>query len=160
MRRQLIAGALKRCRNNFDVHTLTGDFSGTFQELQNYQPDVALISAHLEDGQFKGFMVLLQLRASESKTSAVILVDGEGRDLVVGAFRADARGVFYRVDSFRALPKCVRRVHEGQIRASKTELEFLLEVITKLKPTQIHSAGEMAYSHCGNRTSCASLQRA
>ena len=46
---QLIAGALKRCRNNFDVHALPGNSSGTFQELQNYQPDVAVISAHLED---------------------------------------------------------------------------------------------------------------
>src|SRR2546428_4492014 len=141
MSSQLVAGALKRCRNNFDVHALTGNSSGAFQELQNYQPDVAVISAHLEDGQFKGFKVLQQLRASESKTSAVILVDGDERDLVLGAFRAGARGVFCRDDSFRALPKCIRCVHEGQIWASNAELEFLLEVITKLKPMQIHNTG-------------------
>jgi DNA-binding NarL/FixJ family response regulator len=141
---QLIAGALKRCRNNFDVHALPGNSSGTFQELQNYQPDVAVISAHLEDGQFKGLKVLQQLRTAESKTSAVILVDDAERDLVVGAFRAGARGVFCRGDSFRALPKCIRCVHEGQIWASNTELEFLIEIITKLKPMQIHAEGGMA----------------
>jgi DNA-binding NarL/FixJ family response regulator len=144
MSSQLIAGALKRCRNNFDVHALTGNSAGTFQELQSYQPDVAVISAHLEDGPFRGFKVLQQLRASESKTCAVILLDGAERDLVVGAFRAGARGVFCRGDSFRALPKCIRCVHEGQIWASNTELEFLIEIITKLKPMQIHSTGGMA----------------
>jgi two-component system nitrate/nitrite response regulator NarL len=144
MSSQLIAGALKRCRNNFDVHALTGNSSWTFQELPDYRPDVAVISAHLEDGQFKGFKVVQQLHASESKTSAVILVDGDERDLVVGAFRSGARGVFCRGDSFRALPKCIRCVHEGQIWASNTELEFLLEVITKLKPMQVHNTGGMA----------------
>ena len=134
---QLIADALKRCRNNFDVRALTGNSSGTFQELQDYQPDVAVISAHLEDGQFKGFKVVQELRASASKTSAVVLVDGDERDLVVGAFRAGARGIFCRGDSFRSLAKCIRCVHEGQIWASNTEVEFLLEVVTKLNPMHV-----------------------
>ncbi len=49
-----------------------------------------------------------------------------------------------RVDSFRALPKCIRCVHQGQIWPSNTELEFLIEVITKLNSMLIHKAGGMA----------------
>lgn len=144
MSSQLVVGALRRCRNSFDVYALTGSSSGTIRELQSYRPDVAVISAHLEDGPFSGFKVLHQLRASESKTSTVILVDDDERDLVVGAFRAGARGVFSRTRSFKTLPKCIRRVHEGQIWVSNPELEFLLEVITKLKPVQIQRSGGMA----------------
>lgn len=144
MSSQLVAGALRRCRSKFDVCALTGDSSATIRALQNYRPNVAVISAHLEDGQFSGFKVLHQLRAVEPKTSTVILVDDDERDLVVGAFRAGARGVFCRTRSFTTLPKCIRRVHEGQIWVSNAQLEFLMEVITKLKPMQIQRTGGMA----------------
>jgi two-component system, NarL family, nitrate/nitrite response regulator NarL len=127
MNSQLIVGALKRSRSNFDVHALTGNSSTTFRELQNYRPDVAVISAQLQDGPLTGFNVLHQLRASQYKTPAVMLLDFAERDLVVEAFRAGARGVFCRGYSFKSLPKCIRRVHEGQIWLSNVELEFLLE---------------------------------
>lgn len=141
---QLIVSALKRCHCGFDVQAVTSNSSVAFLELQNYRPHVAVISAQLEDGSLTGFQVLHQLRVSESKTSALMLLDSAERDLVVDAFRAGARGVFCRGNSFNALPKCIRRIHEGQIWASNLELEFLLEVITDLRPLQIHNAGGMA----------------
>ncbi len=144
MNSQLIVGALKRCHSNFDVHALTSNSSVAFRELQNYRPDVAVISAQLEDGPLTGFRVLHQLRSSESKTPAVILLDSTERDLVVDAFRAGARGVFCRDYSFKALPKCIRRVHEGQVWVSNIELEFLLELVTSLKPLEIRRTGGMA----------------
>jgi len=119
---QLIAGALKRGRNNFDVHALTGNSRVAFLELQNVRPDVAVISAQLEDGRFTGFKVLHQLCTSQPKTPAVMLLDSAERDLIVEAFRAGARGVFCRRDSIKALPKCIRRVHEGQIWVNNAEL--------------------------------------
>lgn len=84
-------------------------------ELQEYGPDVAVISARLEDGPLTGFKILQQLRASESKISTVMLLDSPERDLVVDAFRGGARGVFCRGYAFNTLPKCIRMVHEGQI---------------------------------------------
>ena len=122
MNSQLIVGALKRCHNNFDVHPLTSNSVIAFSELQNYRPDVAVISARLEDGPLTGFKILYQLRASESKTPTVMLLDSTEREFVVDAFRGGARGVFCRGYSFSALPKCIRRVHEGQIWVSNLEL--------------------------------------
>ncbi len=134
---QLIAGALKRCRNNFDVLAFASNSTDAFRELQEYRAHVAVISAELQDGPFTGFKVLHQLRASESKTAAVMLLDFDERDLVIDAFRDGARGIFCRGQSFKALPKCIRTVHQGQIWVSNDELQFLLELITNLRPIQV-----------------------
>ena len=66
------------------------------------------------------------------------------RDLVVDAFPGGARGVFCRGYAFNTLPKCIRRVHEGQIWVSNIELEFLLELVITLRPLKIQQAGGMA----------------
>ena len=145
MNSQLIVGALKRCHSNFEVRALTSNSSLAYHELQNCRPDVVVISAQLEDGPLTGFKVLHQLRASESKTPTVMLLDSTERDLVVDAFRAGARGVFCRGYSFKALPKCIRRVHEGQVWVNNVELEFLLELVISLRPMQArNNAGGMA----------------
>ena len=144
MNSQLIVGALKRCHSNFEVRALASNSFVAFHELQDYQPDVVVISAQLEDGPLTGFKVLHQLRASESKTPTVMLLDSTERDLVVDAFRAGARGVFCRGYSFKALPKCIRRVHEGQVWVNNVELEFLLELVISLRPMQARSTGGMA----------------
>jgi two-component system nitrate/nitrite response regulator NarL len=144
MNSQLVVGALKRCHSNFEVHALTSNSSDAFRELQNCRPDVAVISAQLEDGPLTGFKVLHQLRTSEAKTPTVMLLDSTERDLVVDAFRAGARGVFCRGYSFKALPKCIRRVHEGQVWVSNLELEFLLELVISLRPMQVCNTGGMA----------------
>ena len=48
MNSQLTVGALKRCHSSFDVQTLTSNSIVAFSELQDYRPDVAVISARLE----------------------------------------------------------------------------------------------------------------
>jgi DNA-binding NarL/FixJ family response regulator len=144
MNSQLIVGALKRCHSNFEVRALSSNSSIAVQQLEEYRPDVAVISAQLEDGPLTGFKVLHQLRASETKTPAVMLLDSTDRELVVDAFRAGARGVFCRDYSFKALPKCIRRVHEGQVWVSNVELEFLLELVINLRPLKARNSGGMA----------------
>lgn len=141
---ELIAAALMRSRNNFDVSAITGNSSEAYLGLVNSPPRVAVITAQLEDGRLAGFKVLHRLRASNLKIPAVMLLDSDERDLVIDAFRAGARGIFCRGSSFDALPKCIRRVHEGQIWISNANLEFLLGLITNLRPFQIHSAGAKA----------------
>jgi two-component system nitrate/nitrite response regulator NarL len=143
MNSQLMVGALKRCHSNFEVRALSSNSSVAFRELRDYRPHVAVISAQLEDGPLTGFKVLHQLRDSESRTPAVMLLDSTERDLVVDAFRAGARGVFCRGYSFKALPKCIRRVHEGQVWVSNVELEFLLELVISLRPLKTRNTGGM-----------------
>ena len=136
---QLISSELSRRRNNFEVFTCSSNSSGAFRELLGYKPDVAVISANLEDGPLTGFKVLHQLRASALKAPAIILLDSDERELVIDAFRAGARGIFCRGQSSTALPKCIRTVYQGQIWASNNEVEFLLDLISKLKPLHIAS---------------------
>ena len=144
MNSQLMATALKRCRSNFEVQELTSNSSVAVSELRNLQPDVAIISARLEDGPLTGFKVLHELRVADSKTPAVMLLDSTERDLVVDAFRGGARGVFCRGHSFNSLPKCIRQVHEGQAWVNNVELEFLLELVISLRPLKIQHTGGMA----------------
>ncbi|MGB7494544.1 MAG: response regulator transcription factor [Candidatus Acidiferrum sp.] len=144
MNSELIVGALKRSHSNFNVQALTSNSSIAFQELQDAQPDVAIVSARLEDGPLTGFKVLQQLRTLDSKTPTVMLLDCTERELVVDAFRGGARGVYCRGYSFNALPKCIRKVHEGQIWVSNLELEFLLELVISLRPLKTQQTGGMA----------------
>ena len=138
MSAQLIAVALRRPSNKLDICAFAGNSSEVFLELREARPDVALISAQLEDGRLAGFKVVDQLLASNLKIPSIVLLDSDERDLVVDAFRAGARGVFCRRSSFNALPKCIRRVYEGQIWVSNAELEFLLEAIISLRRFEIH----------------------
>lgn len=134
---QLVAGALKRCRHKFEVVAFPSTSSDAIRELQAYDPHVALISAQLQDGPLTGFNVLHQLRVSQMKTAAVMLLDSLERELVIDAFRAGARGVFSRTQPLRALSKCIRSVHEGQIWIGNNELEYLLQLVAQLKPPQL-----------------------
>jgi two-component system nitrate/nitrite response regulator NarL len=144
MNSQLMVTALKRCRSNFDVHALTSNSSVAFSELQDSRPDVAVVSARLEDGPLTGFRLLHELRAAQSKTPTVMLLDSTERDLVVDAFRGGARGIFCRGRPFNTLPKCIRQVHLGQIWVTNLELEFLLELVISLRPLKIQHTGGMA----------------
>src|SRR5271169_5968842 len=94
MNSQLIVGALKRCHSNFDVQALASNSLTAFGELQNYRPDVAVISARLEDGPLTGFNILHQLRASELNAPTVMLLDSTERELVVDAFRGGGHEAF------------------------------------------------------------------
>jgi DNA-binding NarL/FixJ family response regulator len=141
---QLIAAGLQRSRANFDVYAFCGDAAAVIGELQLRQPDVLLISAQLKDGRFTGFRVLEQLRTWPSKPVPVMLLDHFERETVLDAFRCGARGIFCRGSSFKVLPKCIRCVHQGQIWASNSELEVLLEIITRFRPPRIVNSKGMA----------------
>lgn len=141
---QLIEAALKRCRQKFEVHAFAGGSNETLRELEKIQPQVAVISSGLQDGLLTGFKVLQQLRDSASRTSTVMLLEVAERDLVIDAFRTGARGVFTRAHSFNALPKCIRAVHRGEIWVSNDQIEFLMELIMRLRPLQTVTTGGMA----------------
>ncbi|PYX45962.1 MAG: hypothetical protein DMG79_17890, partial [Acidobacteria bacterium] len=59
---------------------------------------------------------------------------------VIEAFRAGARGVFCRTESLKLLAKSIRCVHEGQIWANSSELQFLLESMSEPVPMKFLSA--------------------
>jgi DNA-binding NarL/FixJ family response regulator len=68
-----------------------------------------------------------------------------GRLFVAGnCLTGGARGIFCGADSFAALPKCIRQVHNGQIWVNSVELEFLLDLVISLRPLKMQPTGGMA----------------
>jgi two-component system nitrate/nitrite response regulator NarL len=99
--------------------------------LQDGSYHVALISASFPEEPVGGFRLIRQIRELYPRLSVVVLLDAMDRTLVVEAFRAGARGVFCRSDSFQALCKCIQCVHEGQVWASSIELHFVLDALVQ-----------------------------
>ena len=75
------------------------------------------------------------LPASDPRVIATI--EAIERDLVVDSFRLGARGIFCRDSSFKTLAKCILSVHRGHVWISNMQLEFLLDLLIKMKPTQL-----------------------
>jgi two-component system, NarL family, nitrate/nitrite response regulator NarL len=134
---RLIAELLRRDRR-FAVTDASG--SSVLPTAVSLTPDVAIISETLEGVRGRGFEILRELRAAVPKTRTVILLDCGERNLVVEAFRSGARGVFCRSDPLKMLNKCAHKVDEGQMWASDTHLEFLLEALAGAPAMQLVSA--------------------
>lgn len=104
------------------------------------KPEVAVISADLENGAPNGFELLQAVKSSCPECRAVMLLDAPVRDLVVQSFRWGARGVFCRCDSLKLLPKCVRSVYENQIWANAEMLAYVVEALAEAPITNLVSA--------------------
>jgi DNA-binding NarL/FixJ family response regulator len=98
------------------------------------EPHVMLISSHLQDGALSGFNALREIRRLYPERRVVMLLEARDRDLVVAVFRGGARGVVFREEPLTHLTKCVHRVHQGQIWASNSELESILEALAVTAP--------------------------
>jgi DNA-binding NarL/FixJ family response regulator len=104
------------------------------EAVAEFSPDVALVSANLQDGPFVGFKVVRRIKEQRCATRSVVVLDTSERDLVVDAFRAGARGVFHRSASLASLCRCISAVHQGQIWASTVELQHLLDAFENAVP--------------------------
>ena len=137
---QLMATMLKRSRYRFSLLGCAMDSVGVLAAANEKQPDIAIISAHLQDGPFLGFKVLREVRTSRSKTNVIMLLDSCERDLVIESFRGGARGVFSRDGSFEALCRCVQVVHQGQVWANTRELDYLMQALAEAVPLRVINA--------------------
>ena len=144
MASELIAAALNRSRQRFEVRSCSIGSYQVLRELEKTKPDVTLLSSDLEDGHLTGFKVLYQLRETGSKTPVVMLLDSSDRDLVIDAFRGGARGVFSRKDSIGSLPRCICAVRSGQFWVNNHQLGYLFEMIIRLSPLPVVKSGGIA----------------
>jgi two-component system, NarL family, nitrate/nitrite response regulator NarL len=125
---QLLADAMKRDRR-IQVLAAVSSYR-EFLELAARLPfDVVLISSNLDEQPSRGFELLRALRALRPNVPAIMLLDSSRREIVLEAFRAGARGIFAKDGQSRALCKCVRRVHEGQVWANGSELTVALDAL-------------------------------
>ncbi len=95
--------------------------------------DVALIGSALREGPQSGFTVLRALHDLPD-LRCVMLLNEDSRELVLDAFRWGACGICARNDSCEILCKCVHQVHEGQIWANNTQVNYLLRAFEVESP--------------------------
>src|ERR1700690_453391 len=130
----LMASALSRCRNDFEVVGIACSPREAVRKVEVTKPHVAVLSTGLQDDEQTGLGVVEKLRDSHPRTTPVMLLQSLDRETVIDAFCAGARGILSRADSFQSLAKCIRCVHNGQIWANNAQIEFLLEALPQLRP--------------------------
>ena len=142
MTSELLRNAFEGNRKGFAVETLTGSSQNIISGLASHRPDVALISEELQDGPQAGVKVLHKLQDSQ-RTPSIMLLQSANPACVVDAFRGGARGIFYRAHSLKALSKCIRVVHKGQIWAGNEDLEHLISALSQSKPIHLSNSDGM-----------------
>ena len=135
---QLLSHALRRCRS-FDVFGVSSHCD-LLKTVACRSPQVAVISVDLDGEPLRGLRVTREVRTAHHGTKVILLLDSSKKDLVVGAFRAGASGVFCRADSISLLPKCIQAVYKGQVWASPSELWFLLDTLSESLPLKLVDA--------------------
>jgi two-component system nitrate/nitrite response regulator NarL len=106
--------------------------------LQEYRPQVAIISDNLEEGPLAGIRILPEIRRSNPHTKILLVMGIPDRELVIEAFRFGADGVFCRNSPFALLCKSLDAISQGEIWANATELRYVLDEFTKVpKPLKM-----------------------
>ncbi|HKV03888.1 MAG TPA: response regulator transcription factor [Candidatus Acidoferrales bacterium] len=137
---QLITSAFRSRRTHISVLASTVGAREALALLERQEPDVAVISAQLEEGPLEGYRVLRELRLLQVRTRAILLLGSRERDLIIDAFRCGARGVVFRDERLETLGKCIRAVHGGQVWASSEHLGYLLDDLGPAMPSHLQDA--------------------
>ena len=127
---KLLSEALDK-QPGISVVTSVVEGESLLRSVETLKPDVAVISAALQDGPFTRRSGGCEIRSHTPQCPWILLLDQSEPQLVVAAFRAGARGVFSRAQpDIGLLAKCIRRVMEGQIWVDNKQLLYLLEAVT------------------------------
>ncbi len=94
-----------------------------------HSADIALISAHLSEGQGSGFRLLRDIKQAVKTVRCIMLLDSNDREPIIEAFSSGALGVCRRDESTQVLCKCIDRVYRGQIWANSEQLRYVLEAL-------------------------------
>jgi DNA-binding NarL/FixJ family response regulator len=120
------------------VVSCTVDKISFLQSVRETKPDVALIGADLQDGLLSGLDALREVHEVHPELRPILLFDRPEPNVVVEGLRAGARGIFLRCNfDFAVLRKCVRRVFEGQLWISNTEMEYVLDALALGRPLRV-----------------------
>ena len=102
--------------------------------LKEKRPDIAIVSAQLQEGALEGYRVLREIRSLGLRTRAILLLSSREPEQVVDAFRCGARGVVFRDEPIETLGKCIHAVNHGQVWASSESMRGLLEALGQTMP--------------------------
>ncbi|MGH9692437.1 MAG: LuxR C-terminal-related transcriptional regulator [Candidatus Acidiferrales bacterium] len=137
---QLIASAFRPRRNRLAVVGATASSDHALALLKETEPDVAIISAQMQEGPLEGYRMLRQVRSLQCRTRAVLLLDSRERESVIDAFRSGAHGVIFRDEPLETLGKCVHAVHHGQVWANSQHLGYLLDALGRARPLRLQES--------------------
>jgi two-component system nitrate/nitrite response regulator NarL len=139
MSTQLLVEALARDAQ-FQMIESPSNAAAILDSTNREKPHVVVISAKLGEDHAGGLDLLRELRTQSPSPRVIVLLDSSERATVIAAFRAGAQGVFCRTETFRSLAKCIQCVGAGQVWASGSELQFVLEALTQ--PALAHFSGK------------------
>ena len=143
---QLVSDAIQR-HGRFRVIGRVTSSSEVVSVVRHAQPDVAVISARLQDGASAGLWALQGLRALRARSRVVMLLDNDERETVLEAFLNGTRGIFCRIGSSGELRKCVQSIHNGGIWISNAQVEYIVEALMRAPaPREVNGTGETLLS--------------
>ncbi len=128
MSSQLLADALAQ-ESQFETSSIEASSSAFFDAVAERRPHVLLLSSALNGSANAGFEITRRVRTVSAETKVIILMDAANPGAVIEAFRSGAQGIFSRSESSKALAKCIRSVHQGQVWANSAELHCLLQAL-------------------------------
>jgi len=137
---QLLTSALRR-RPEFNLHSCPLDAQSIFACLKDLSAHVLVLAMNHQQGPTHDLSLLRRLHVAYPRITKILLLESCDRDLVINAFRSGVRGLFCFGESpFRALCKCIHAVHHGQIWATTEQLDFLIDLVSKVPSLRIVNA--------------------
>jgi DNA-binding NarL/FixJ family response regulator len=132
----------------FEISGCPRNLEELVELLSEKAPDIALIKSSDKKGMFTPFVILETIHNLQPSTRTIVLSSNTTREDIVAYFHAQARGILAAdLTDFATLCRCIRSVHEGQIWASGTQLNYLIESLSGIRPMQIVNAdGEVMLS--------------
>ncbi len=130
---QLLTRALKS-RRDFEVSAVALETSALHNFLQSNRADVVLIAGnHLPD-----LSLLRWLRLSYPQVAPVLLIESDDREVVVGALRAGAKGIFlFTRTPFSMLCKCIQCVFRGEVWINSQQMNYALEALSEVPTLRV-----------------------
>lgn len=139
MSTQLLVQALAR-DPQFDMIESASDGSTVLHLLKREKPHIVLVSARLGEDH-GGYDLVREIRSQSPATRVIVLLDASEKGSIIEAFRAGAQGVFCRTEPFNLLAKCIQCVHQGQIWASSSELQHVLDAFARPTFAKVQAKG-------------------
>lgn len=132
---QLLTGALTH--EGFEVIACPTDMDLLACAAEQQTPNVIIVNCSNDVSQ-EETAILRGLHAAHPHIAKVALLQTDHREAVMRAFRAGARGIFSLSNSsFPVLCECINRVHAGEIFASPSHLNYLLDSVCEVPSVRV-----------------------
>ena len=140
MQSQLLTGALRR-HPEFEVTSCPKTDEEIRRNAESGCVDVAVIACDRNGESGRDLAMIRRVHLACPQVAKVVLIERSNRELVVKAFRSGVRGIFcYSETPFRALCKCIRCVHQGQVWANSQQLRFVTDAMASVQSLRVVDA--------------------